>query len=118
MTIHKYVLAVGLLAAVVGFIFLFVPVSETASNGVTMNCGSIGSPNKFAGTSADLYDIYTGGAGQTGGRASCEDARDSQKMWVFPMLFGGLVVAIGAGLTLPRKRDTPETVPSDETTPA
>ena len=120
MSIHKFGVLAGVLASLVGLVFILTPISETASNGYSMDCGSIVSPNQVAGLGADIYDLYTGGRGRTGGKASCEDARDGQKAWVFPLLFGGLVVSLGAWLTSPRKegKDKPASPTPGEASPA
>lgn len=112
MTIHKYVAITGLLAALVGFICLFPSVEVKPPRGIRVDCGSIFTPNEYAGFGADLYDAYTGGRGESGGGAACEDALSSRKVWVFILLFGGAVVALGGVLTAPRNVDRKKQVDS------
>lgn len=91
MSLRKYVIGVAVVAVLVGFVLLFVPLKEYG-----VDCGTVGSPNRFGPA---LHDVYMGTFGSD---RACEDALGTRQGWVIGLIVGGLVVSLGAGLTGPR----------------
>jgi preprotein translocase subunit SecG len=108
MSIRAYVIAIALVIAVVGGIFIFDKVDATLVTGETIQCGTVAEPNGRDARVADLSDAMIGGTGRLGGAALCSDALATQKTWTLILLFGGIVVALGAFVT---RRGKPASTP-------
>lgn len=83
MSIRAYVILVGLLVGIAGYICVFTPAEVTVA-GQILDCGSIASPASTV---------------------PCADELSDRKGWVIPLMLGGFFLAAGGSMT--RKETAP-----------
>lgn len=115
MSPRTFIVLVGALCAVIGFVGLVVTVEATTSGTNTVPCGNgfaldtkqasyegfgdeLG--DAFQGVPASRIDDYSGTYVQR-----CRDAVRDRRAWAWPLFIGGLAVVAGGLVVQARKRD-------------
>ncbi|RSM73433.1 hypothetical protein DMH04_41210 [Kibdelosporangium aridum] len=103
---RTYVAIVGIVLGIIGFILLATPVSvNVGANSYPCGTGAYRDPGKVAHVDL-MADLNAGpyGTPSMSGADRCDDAIAGRRGWAFPLLIGGALVAIGAGVATAQAR--------------